>query len=228
MAMSRPVSPTHSDLTDTTNHYRFKVTRSPKFEKILENLANEDDRRILTEFIEAMEIFKRDYLQALRSNSNTTDILTDLNNLKRLVERFPGLTSEDLVRLTLVHLDAQRQNDRETQMINDTLAETRKRLDQAEIGNLLKEAHQKYDALHPTIMRKVRDTYHNLQGLSPNELREIDDAFDNMEQGESVIHKDSEQRFKRLYREKIGYSSIPRSLVMEALELLDEANDESE
>lgn len=195
------------------------ILNSPKFHNLLQKLANDNERRILVELVQDIEEIKSNHRAAIQSKRDAMGFSIYLDDPEGLCEKYPGLTSADLIKLACGILGADRYRHETFQVYSDAIEEAREAEDIKAIHEQEQEAMLKYAALYVSQLSGMREVYHRLQGLNPQELQEIDDAFDTMEREEGELSVYWSLKLVQYIFDKTDNAGVPFSLAEEALNL---------
>ena len=198
-----PVAPTpYSSIID-----------SPEFQKIMEKLDNDEDRRKLVEIMEDDELA----MQKVKKAKLSSSVWLTIANLNASVLLPLALDQRNRHKLFVGLYEVRSFEKYNENPMHNVLEQILKgqRYD-------IDEAREMMFKMKADTVGKIKDVYHSLQGPTPGQLEYIDNALDNVVQAQVSNHYEGLQKYRETMMDKIMRYKLPPSILSEAFLLVHE------
>ncbi|CAN3371957.1 hypothetical protein DIURU_002531 [Diutina rugosa] len=198
-----PVAPTpYSSIID-----------SPEFQKIMEKLDNDEDRRKLVEIMEDDELA----MQKVKKAKLSSSVWLTIANLNASVLLPSALDQRNRHKLFVGLYEVRSFEKYNENPMHNVLEQISKgqRYD-------IDEAREMMFKMKADTVGKIKDVYHSLQGPTPGQLEYIDNALDNVVQAQVSNHYEGLQKYRETMMDKIMRYKLPPSILSEAFLLVHE------
>lgn len=194
------------------------ICNSYKFKLILESLDNDDQRRLMTEFVKENQEFKHNLRQEIEAN-DAFNIFATLKKMVEFVDAIPGMNPEEREKINDLYKQATIEFDNDEKALIQELAAMTDPIDKQQ---RIKEQSQRKAEMVSDLVHRAREVCYGFQGLSPDQFNVIKGVLDKVEQGEVPFYQEAGAKYTRFVLDKFRGSGIPQDLINEAIIISEE------